>query len=71
MRIPTEILNKVKPALLENKDVLHCKFIQSNGWINMVTTTENGNKQNYVIGCYDNEIKACKLTRSLNRVYKF
>lgn len=71
MRIPTTILDKVKPILFEQENISHCRFIESNGWINMMIATEDGNRQNYVVGCYDNRDKSRKLTRSLNRVYKF
>ena len=71
MRIPTAILDKVKPILLEQGDLVHCRFSSNNGEIYMTTVTKKGNIQNDTIATYDNLEKSCKLARSLNRVYRF
>lgn len=71
MRVPTYILDVIKPILLEQKETVHCKFTSNNGEIHMITTNKNLKTQNYLIARYENEQKSCKLTRSLNRIYKF
>lgn len=49
MRVPTSILDIIKPILLEQKDTVHCKFTSNNGEIHMTTINKNLKKQNYLL----------------------
>lgn len=71
MRVPTFILDVIKPILLEQKDIVHCKFTSNDNEVHMKTIGKNLKTQNYIVARCMNEQKACKLTRSLNRIYKF
>lgn len=71
MRIPLEILQKVKPILLIDKTVTRCKFTSNNGEVFMTVKNIENKVTTYLIARYDNEVKANKISRSLDRVYRF
>lgn len=69
MRLATEITNKVKEIINENRDFKHITFYQHGGEISMLVTKENNKKQHYPLKYYDNVDKSIKITRKLKRYY--